>query len=541
MNHPEHNDSQPKPIRLLVVDPNKSLASLIMQTFNERTQVERAPTADTALQMLGLSRYDIIVLQLRLPLFSGVELASKVRKIKPELPIISLSPHINKKEVEALHKLGYPPPIAFTSSDDDVLQRCQDYIIAVGWLKTVAEIQSQFKEHYGFDRIISRTASMRQVLERLTRVVSSRVPVLTVGESGTGKELIARMLHSTGERAKKPFITVNCAAVPEGLLESQFFGHEKGAFTGANIRVAGKFELANGGTLFLDEIGEMSPALQAKLLRVLEYGEFERVGGTETIRVDVRLITATHRNLEQMVEDGRFRADLFYRINVFPIKLPPLRQRLEDIPLLTYYFLSRICQRNNRQILAIDPQAIELLKCYPWRGNIRELENAVERALLLSDNSRLKPEDFPQQLEYCEMQMTSAISEKRAGDFSGVVEISDTISPKIENAAVTQPGGQPRPLHIKPDISASECVRLAKTAFSDKLIDESTASDLDDETPIEGADSIRKLADIERETIQQALEITAGNIALAARCLGIGRNTLYRKIEEHGIRRDEVD
>jgi transcriptional regulator with GAF, ATPase, and Fis domain len=277
------------------------------------------------------------------------------------------------------------------------------------------------------------------------------------------------MVHQTAARANKPFVTINCAAVPEGLLESQFFGHEKGAFTGAVSRATGKFEQAHNGMLFLDEIGEMSPMLQAKLLRVIEYGEFERVGGEETIHVDVRLITATNRDLDQRVAEGNFRADLFYRINVFPIHLPPLRERYDDILLLTYHFLKQAVERNRRQVNVISDEATLLLQKYPWHGNVRELENSVERAVLLSDGIHLQPKDFPQQLEWLQTQ-------------EGKV------------AATTTP-----------------TVRI----------------------PI--SEGIRPLGEVEREAIIDALELTAWNIARAARELGISRNTLYRKIEEHGL------
>ncbi len=462
----KEDNTQSKLIKFLVVDPDKYLASLILKTFQEKVQVERVFTADTALHMLGLNHFDIIVVQLKLPLFSGVELVAKLRKIKPELPIIAHSQRVPDKDYEVFTKFGCPPPIITDKPYDLIIKRCEEYITTVEWLKKVYDIQKKLKQNYNCDGIISQTSNMTKELERLTKIVSSKVPVLIVGESGTGKELIARTIHYSSIRAKKPFITVNCAAVPEGLLESQFFGHEKGAFTGANARIPGKFELANGGTLFLDEIGEMSPALQAKLLRVIEYGEFERVGGTETIRVDVRLITATNRNLEQMVEDGKFRADLFYRINVFPIKLPPLRERIEDIPLLIYYFLLQVCKRNNKLLLTIEPEVIEILKQYPWTGNIRELENTIERAVLLSDGYRLKASDFPPQLDWWEQE---------------TVFLSENLS------------------------------------------------------------SIRKLADVEREVIQNALDATNGNIALAARCLGISRNTLYRKMEEYELHRDEQE
>ena len=457
----------------MVVDPGKKLTATLERAFGASATIERAATADTALQTLAIQPFDLVVLQLRLSLFSGLELAYKLKRVRPEMAVVGVIPASAGEDGEQLFKFGYPPPVIYPENEAELVKRCRDTLAGERWQAKGRAVREELKKSYGFDQILSASPEMRAVHDRLKRVVSSKVPVLVTGESGTGKELVARMVHQTGDRVKKPFITVNCAAVPEGLLESQFFGHEKGAFTGAFSRTPGKFELANTGTLFLDEVGELSPALQAKLLRVLEYGEFERVGGIETLKVDVRLITATNRSLEEMVAVGTFRADLYYRINVFPIQLPPLRNRGEDITLLTFNFLHNASIRNNRQVKIIDPEALNLLFRYCWPGNIRELENAIERAVLLSDGVSLKVDDFPAQADWCSRHVP-------------VEELEETFN--------------------------------TSTYLSDGSLDE-----------------IRPLADMEREAVKRAIDITAGNVALAARKLGIARGTLYKKMEEHGI------
>ena len=460
------------PYRILVVDPDRTAAQALSRELGAQVKIERAATADTALQMLGLAPFDLMVLQLRLPLFSGADLAQKLRKILPDLAVIPTAPAEAKPETSEVIKLGYPPPVTLPDDETELIQRCREYLAAEDWYHQIDWLKMTLRKLYNYDQILSAAPEMAVVHERLTRIVNSKVPVLITGESGTGKELVARMIHTTGGLSRKPFIVVNCAAVPESLLESLFFGHEKGAFTGAVARSPGKFELAHTGTLFLDEIGEMSPALQAKLLRVLEYGEFERVGGSETLKVDVRLLTATNRDLEKRVTGGSFRADLFYRINVFPIHLPPLRERGEDIPLLAYYFLKNAGPRNKRQVRYIQTAALELLRRYPWPGNIRELENAVERALLLCDGIRLTPNDFPHIVDWCRSNGVEVLPMDDAPDSINVGDVNE----------------------------------------------------------------MHTLREIEKEAIVKTLNACHGKIAEASRRLGISRNTLYRKIMEHEVK-----
>jgi Nif-specific regulatory protein len=265
-----------------------------------------------------------------------------------------------------------------------------------------AQLRQELQQKFNFSNLVGASWPMRQMYEEMSRVAGTNTTVLIRGESGTGKELIAQAIHYHSPRAKKPFIKVNCAALPETLVESELFGHERGAFTGADNRKKGRFELAHGGTLFLDEIGELSPAVQVKLLRVLQEREFERVGGTDPVRVDVRVIAATNKNLEKALEETSFREDLYYRLNVFPILIPPLRARKADVLLLADYFAEKYAREHKKSIKRISTPAIDLLTSYHWPGNVRELENTIERAVLLADGEVIHGHHLPPTLQTAE-------------------------------------------------------------------------------------------------------------------------------------------
>jgi len=265
-----------------------------------------------------------------------------------------------------------------------------------------AQLRQELLQRYDFSNLVGASGPMRQLYEEMARVAGTNTTVLIRGESGTGKELIAQAIHYHSPRAKKPFIKVNCAALPETLVETELFGHERGAFTGADSRKKGRFELANGGTLFLDEIGELSPATQVKLLRVLQEREFERVGGTEPVRVDVRVIAATNRDLEKALSEASFREDLYYRLNVFPIFIPPLRVRKADVPLLADFFAEKYAREHGKNIKRISTPAIDLLMSYHWPGNVRELENTMERAVLMADGEVIHGHHLPPTLQTAE-------------------------------------------------------------------------------------------------------------------------------------------
>jgi transcriptional regulator with GAF, ATPase, and Fis domain len=326
-----------------------------------------------------------------------------------------------------------------------------------------------------FEDFITASPKMQAILGTLDAVVNSAVTVLIEGESGTGKELVARGIHARGSRRDKPFVAVNCAGIPETLLESEMFGYEKGAFTGALTRKHGKFEVAHGGTLFLDEVGELSKVLQAKLLRVLQDNTFERVGGNEPIRVDVRVIAATNRDLREEVKKGNFREDLYYRLSAFPVRLLPLRERPEDIPILAQHFLRKFAQEEGKEVVGFEPSAMTLLREYSFPGNVRELQNIVRHAVLLARGNVLTYEEVKASL----------------GSHKGLVE-KDT------------------------------------TAIGRKSLEERIATIFPDK------DSLFLMEDLERAYLKRAIEVLGGNISLAAKKLGIGRATTYRWLKGQG-------
>jgi transcriptional regulator with GAF, ATPase, and Fis domain len=278
---------------------------------------------------------------------------------------------------------------------------------------------------FEFSGVLGTSPRIREIFDLLSMVAPSEATVLLLGETGTGKELVAQAIHRNSPRAAGPFVVVNCAALPETLLESELFGHERGAFTGATNRKEGRFVLAHHGTLFLDEVGELSLPIQAKILRVLQAREFEPLGGTHTVRVDVRIITATNRDLEKMVREGRFRDDLFYRLNVFPVMLPPLRERPEDLPALAAFFLKKFCEKNRRESITLAPEVLEALRHYPWPGNIRELENVMERAVILCRGTVITLENLPPAVQ-------------QRGGFSGGSEGQELELPELERQLISR-------------------------------------------------------------------------------------------------------
>ena len=350
-----------------------------------------------------------------------------------------------------------------------------------------------------FDDIISASPNMERVKLFGKKSAGSNIPVLIEGESGVGKELIARAIQGTSARSAKNFVTVNCGALPENLVESILFGHEKGAFTGASEKQIGKFREADGGTLFLDEVGELPLDVQVKLLRAIQEGEIDPVGSRKSVKVDIRLISATNRDLAHEVNVGNFREDLFYRLNVFPIQVPPLRERREDIPELARYFTREItAQENRKDIKSITPQAIELLATYDWPGNIRQLENAIFRAVVLCETDALSLDEFPQILA-------------QLGEFEpNAGKIAEGSAPKLDEL---------------PAAPVSVEVSSPKDSLS-----------LTNETG-----EIRDLAEIERDVIRFALELYDGKMSKISRELGIGRSTLYRKLKEYGLDEDTDD
>jgi DNA-binding NtrC family response regulator len=341
---------------------------------------------------------DLVLCDIRMPGISGLELVRQIHEVDPDLPCIVVTGYGSAEQsVEALHAGAFwylEKP--FEQRSLDVVRRLVDQAIEHRRLRTENRLlQNQLRSRYRFDNVVGQSRALRSVLDLVGRVADSDSTILVTGESGTGKELIARAIHYNSKRAERVMVTVNCGAIPEELLESELFGHVKGAFTNAVQHREGRFAAADGGTIFLDEIGDMSPSLQVKLLRVLQDRTFEPVGSSKTVRADVRVIAATHRDLEDSIRRGTFREDLYYRLNVIPIEVPPLRARKEDIPLLIEHFLGRLNEEKGRRIDGITPAALERLLEHEWPGNVRELENLVERLVVLRGRGTIDVDDLP--------------------------------------------------------------------------------------------------------------------------------------------------
>jgi len=364
-------------------------------------QVSTARDAGEALALVSSQPIDLMLCDVKMPGINGLELVRQVHELEPDLPCIVITGYGSAEHsVEALRAGAFwylEKP--FEQGNLDVVRRLVEQAIEHGRLKAENRLlQSQLRSRYRFENIVGTSTALRRVLETVEKVADSDSTVLITGESGTGKELIARALHFNSRRADRMFVTVNCGAIPEELLESELFGHVRGAFTNAIAHREGRFAVANGGTIFLDEIGDMSSSLQVKLLRVLQDRTFEPVGSSKTVKVNVRVIAATNQDLEQAIRERRFREDLFYRLNVIPIETPALRERREDIPLLVHHFLQVMNQEKGKRVEGLSPPALELLCEYDWPGNVRELENLVERLVILRGDGTIEVDELPRSL-----------------------------------------------------------------------------------------------------------------------------------------------
>src|SRR5436305_5388093 len=381
--------------KLLVVDDDPYLTTQIRKLLeSEELSVDTVSSAQEALTMLGMSDYSLMITDLRMPGMGGMELIREVAQRRYLVTtIVTTAFGSIDRVVEAMRLGAYDfltKPI-----DPTNLKLVMDRALKQRALQDeVLRLRQQFKENYSFNNIISKNPKMHAIFELVRHIAGTKSTVLVEGETGTGKELIAKTVHYSSEDRHGNLVAINCAALPESLLESELFGHERGAFTSADSRRKGRFELADKGTIFLDEIGDVSQAMQAKLLRVLQEKRFERVGGHESIEVDVRVVAATNKNLEKEVKDGKFREDLFYRLNVIPIDIPPLRERTEDIPLLITHFLNKYA-RPNEPPKKMSPEAMERLLAYKWPGNVRELENAIERSSVTSVGDTIGLDKLP--------------------------------------------------------------------------------------------------------------------------------------------------
>ncbi len=380
---------------LLVVDNDRAIVHAFRRGFqNTEVTVFSTQTGADAMDLVARYHPDVVVLDTELPDRSGLEVFRQVHERDPAIPVILVAASSTANAaIEAIERGAFDfvvKPLQISQIRELVTQA-----LRIRQLVPLPSDGAGRGEAVGTDRLIGRCPAMQEVYKAIGRVASKKINVLICGESGTGKELVAMAIQQHSSRTSAPFLAVNCAAIPEPLLESELFGHEKGAFTGADAKRIGKFEQCSGGTLFLDEVGDMTPMMQSKVLRVLQEGRFERVGGNNTIETDVRIIAATNRDLEKMVAAGQFRADLYYRLNVFSVNLPALRERTSDIPLLVDYFLGTFCRELGKATCRVSVEAMDLLMRYSWPGNIRELQSVLKRAVLQSSGPVIAPEDLP--------------------------------------------------------------------------------------------------------------------------------------------------
>ncbi len=394
-----------------IVDDEQAISKLLTYWVRDKWKydIEVFGNGEDLLRKL-VNKPDLVLLDIMLPGMDGIEVLKRIKQLDENLPVIILSAQGSiEVAVDAL-KFGafdyFAKPIDIQRLEPAIKNAIKNYDLT----KELENLKENVKKEYSFDNIVSADGKMQDVFKLVSKVLNNDITVLIYGESGTGKELIARAIHYNGKRKDKPFIVVNCASIPRELLESELFGHEKGSFTGAHQRKLGKFELANGGTLFLDEVGELEMLLQAKLLRVIQEKEFERVGGTELIKTDVRILSATNRDLRQAVERKEFREDLYYRLNSFPISIPPLRYRKGDIIVLAQHFLDTFNKKLNKNSKGFSKKALKLIYEYNWPGNIREMENTIERCLIIAEKEVIEVDDLPPHIRAAESVNTTEIS-----------------------------------------------------------------------------------------------------------------------------------
>ncbi len=467
--------------KVLIVDDEDSVRYSFKKLLREPAyRVLEAPDGEAAIAKVQADTPDLIILDIQMPGISGLEVLQRLKSFAPKIPVLMVTAYGNSDRVIAAMKHG---AYEYIEKPFDIprMKALIDEALEVGRLmRTEVLLEPQVSQDETADRIIGKCPAIQEVFKMIGRVAGSDVNVLLIGESGTGKELVARAIYQHSHRADKPFLAVNCAAIPETLLESELFGYEKGAFTGATKRKIGKFQQADGGTLFLDEIGDMSFSTQAKLLRLLQEGTFERLGGDETIQCNVRIVAATNKNLEAAIVEKVFREDLYYRLKVITINLPPLRGRKEDLPDLIQYFIGKHSAQLKSEPVSVAPETLQLLKDYAWPGNVRELENVLKRAILLCKSNVITPDIIADDLRLAE----------KPAENSKINRLALFVSGDLEN-------------------------------YRGKLYE-------------------TVMSELERELIIAALQKENGNQVRAAQLLGISRVMLHDRIEKYGIKTEVV-
>jgi DNA-binding NtrC family response regulator len=468
---------------VLVVDDDPTQRRLIQAVLDrEGFAVVHAENGDQALErLLRGGGADAVILDMQMPGLSGLDTLKEARAQGVRTPVVMLTATGGIDTVVQVMRAGAQDFFVKPARPERILMSIQNALQTGDLVAEVDRLKKHVGGRTGFDDLVGNSPAMQMVKRLGQRAAASAIPVLITGESGVGKEVIARALHGASDRAGKPFVAVNCGALPENLVESILFGHEKGSFTGATDKHLGKFQEASGGSLFLDEVGELPLDMQVKLLRALQEKEIDPVGAKRPVKVDVRIVAATNRDMARQVADGRFREDLFYRLNVFPIEAPSLRERREDVPALVQHFVGRFNAQEGLRVVGATPETLAMLQAFDWPGNVRQLENAVYRAMVLADGQWLQPHDFP--------------------SVSGLVA----------------------PLEAEPGRSATA------SACEPPAAPEAPVRILDDRG------HVRTLEEIERDLIQHAIDVYAGHMSEIARRLGIGRSTLYRKVREQGL------
>lgn len=473
---------------VLVIDDDPTQRRLLQAAVEKAGFACRtAPDGEAGLALASDPKdgIDVVLLDLTMPGLSGMDTLERLSAKRSDLPVIMLTATSGIDTIVQSMRRGAVDFIVKPANPERVVVSIQNALKLQTLSGEVKRLSRKAEGGMSFDDMIASAAPMRQVVRLAERAASSEIPVLILGESGVGKEVVARCIQGASGRAGKPFVTVNCGAIPENLVESILFGHEKGAFTGAVSKSLGKFVEADGGTLFLDEVGELPLDAQVKLLRALQEGEVDAVGSRRPTKVDVRIISATNRDLSQQVSEGTFREDLFYRLNVYPIDMPALRERRDDIPALVDHFVSRFNASEGAKVSSVADDTMKMLYAYDWPGNVRQLENAVFRAVVLCDGDQLRPQDFPQ----------------ISGQMPDVSMLPQTPAGVMPAAADTVPqtGGN-GPVAIQDEVG-----------------------------------EIRALNDIERDILQYAIDFYEGHMSEVSRRLGIGRSTLYRKVREYDL------
>ncbi|ATQ44845.1 sigma-54-dependent transcriptional regulator [Caulobacter mirabilis] len=470
---------------VLVVDDDPTQRRLIQAVLErEGFAVAQAEDGDAALKHLTTGQAaDVVLLDMQMPGLNGQDTLKEMRARGFAQPVVVLTAGGGVDTVVKAMQAGAGDFFVKPASPERIIVSIRN-MLSMGEMRTeVDRLKKQVSGRSTFKDLIGDSPAMNMVKRLGERAAKSSIPILITGESGVGKEVIARAVHGSSDRAGKPFVAVNCGAIPENLVESILFGHEKGSFTGASEKHLGKFREADGGTLFLDEVGELPLDMQVKLLRALQESEIDPIGAKRSVKVDVRIVSATNRDLSNAVAEGRFREDLFYRLNVYPIEAPSLRERREDIPALVEHFIARFNVEEGKRVAGASAETMAILSGFDWPGNVRQLENAVYRAIILADAPYLQPHDFPA--------------------ISGV-----KIAPEALSGEVSAPTAQ----QLIAEISKDAPVRI-----------------------LDARGHVRPLEEIERDLIQLAIEIYAGHMSEVARRLGIGRSTLYRKVREQGI------